>query len=202
MSQAVSSQQESTSSTSPKYRRLTTATLWTVQALLAFLFLFAGAVKLIVPVEVMMAQMPLKLSGLFVHFIGVCEVAGALGLVLPGLTRVRRELGCLGTGIGNGWCDGVYTAGWRWRWCVVPAGGRTALCGSRLWSPVLLCSSLTRMGLCGAREHLVVRRCIAPQRPLTTPQWREAIFWSSRAWACHAKRRLFFLRLVAKDNDS
>ncbi len=92
MSQAVSSQQESTSSTSPKYRRLTTATLWTVQALLAFLFLFAGAVKLIVSVEVMMAQMPLKLSGLFVHFIGVCEVAGALGLVLPGLTHVRREL--------------------------------------------------------------------------------------------------------------
>ena len=92
MSQAVSSQQESTSSTSPKYRRLTTATLWTVQALLAFLFLFAGAMKLIVPVEVMMAQMPLKLSGMFVHFIGCCEVAGALGLVLPGLTHVRRQL--------------------------------------------------------------------------------------------------------------
>src|SRR5207237_10396131 len=92
MSQVLSSQQVSTSSASPKYRRLTSATLWTVQALLAFLFLFACGMKLIVPVEVMMAQMPLKLSGMFIHFIGCCEVAGALGLVLPALMRVRREL--------------------------------------------------------------------------------------------------------------
>lgn len=93
MSQVLTSQQVSTTTgSSPKYRRLTIATLWTVQALLAFLFLFAGGMKLIVPVEVMMAQMPLKLSGLFIHFIGVCEVAGALGLVLPALTRIRREL--------------------------------------------------------------------------------------------------------------
>ena len=36
--------------------------------------------------------MPIQLSGMFIHFIGCCEVAGALGLVLPGLTRIRREL--------------------------------------------------------------------------------------------------------------
>ncbi len=92
MSQVLSNQQVSTNSTSPKYRRLTTATLWIVQVLLALLFLFAGGMKLIVPVEVLLAQMPLKLPGLFIHFIGCCEVAGALGLVLPALTRVRREL--------------------------------------------------------------------------------------------------------------
>src|SRR6266851_4438952 len=93
MSQEVlSSQQVSTGRISQKYRRATTSTLWTIQVLVALLFLFAGSMKLIVPVEMMMAQMPLKLSGLFVHFIGVCEVAGALGLVPPGLTRVRREL--------------------------------------------------------------------------------------------------------------
>src|SRR5690349_25147777 len=92
MSQTLSNQQVSTGSTSQKYRRLTSITLWTLQVLLALLFLFAGGMKLIVPVEEMMAQMPLKLSGMFIHFIGVCEVAGALGLILPGLTRVRREL--------------------------------------------------------------------------------------------------------------
>lgn len=93
MSQEVlSNQQVSTSGNFPKQRRTTTALLWTVQVLLALIFLFAGGMKLIVPVEVIIAQMPLKLSGLFVHFIGVCEVAGALGLVLPGLTRIRREL--------------------------------------------------------------------------------------------------------------
>lgn len=93
MSQEVlSNQQVSTSGNLPKQRRTATALLWTVQVLLALIFLFAGGMKLIVPVEVIIAQMPLKLSGLFVHFIGVCEVAGALGLVLPGLARIRREL--------------------------------------------------------------------------------------------------------------
>lgn len=39
-----------------------------------------------------MAQLPLPLSAWFVHFIGICEVAGALGLILPGLTHIRQEL--------------------------------------------------------------------------------------------------------------
>jgi hypothetical protein len=36
--------------------------------------------------------MPLPLPGVFIRFIGVCEVLGALGLILPGLTRIRPEL--------------------------------------------------------------------------------------------------------------
>jgi hypothetical protein len=32
------------------------------------------------------------LPGLFLKFIGVCEVLGALGLVLPGLLRIRPKL--------------------------------------------------------------------------------------------------------------
>ena len=66
--------------------------LWTLQALLALLFLFVGAMKLIVPVQVLLAQMPIQLPGLFVRFIGVVEVAGALGLILPGLLRIRPML--------------------------------------------------------------------------------------------------------------
>ncbi|HET8852473.1 MAG TPA: DoxX family protein, partial [Ktedonobacteraceae bacterium] len=54
---------------------------------LALLFLFAGSMKLILPVEMMTAQMPLP--GLFLRFIGVAEVAGALGLILPGLLCIR-----------------------------------------------------------------------------------------------------------------
>jgi hypothetical protein len=38
----------------------------------------------------MTAQMPLP--GLFLRFIGICEIAGALGLILPGLTHVQRAL--------------------------------------------------------------------------------------------------------------
>ena len=91
MSYVVSNQQ-STKSSSESYRqhRAMTITLWSVQVVLALIFLFAGSMKLILPIEVMTAQMPLP--GLFLRFIGVCEVAGALGLILPGLTRIQRGL--------------------------------------------------------------------------------------------------------------
>lgn len=92
MSALVRSQQVSTDTISHTSRRVRTATLWTIQVVLACIFLFAGGMKLIVPVEVILAQMPLQLPGLFVQFIGVCEVAGALGLVLPGITRIGRKL--------------------------------------------------------------------------------------------------------------
>ena len=64
--------------------------LWIVQGLLALLFLFAGGMKLVMPVEEMTKQIPLP--GLFLRFIAVCEVLGALGLILPGLLRIRPGL--------------------------------------------------------------------------------------------------------------
>lgn len=64
--------------------------LWTIQALLGALFLFAGAMKFILPVAEMTKQMPIP--GAVIHFIGVCEIAGAFGLVLPGLVHIRPEL--------------------------------------------------------------------------------------------------------------
>jgi hypothetical protein len=67
-----------------------TYALWTVQGLLAILFLFAGGVKLILPIEEMTKQMPLP--GAFLRFIAVAEVLGALGLILPGLLRIRPGL--------------------------------------------------------------------------------------------------------------
>ncbi len=64
--------------------------LWVVQGLLALLFLFAGGMKLVTPLE--MLKGPVELPGLFVRFIGVAEVCGALGLILPGLLRIRQSL--------------------------------------------------------------------------------------------------------------
>lgn len=72
--------------------RARNATLWTIQTLLAALFLFAGGMKLAVPIDLLLKQMPLPLPGLFLRFIGTCEVLGAFGLILPGLLRIRREL--------------------------------------------------------------------------------------------------------------
>src|SRR6185369_9925696 len=65
-------------------------TLWVVQGLLAALFLFAGVMKLVLPVEAMAG--PVAVPGLFLRFIGVCEALGAVGLILPGLLRVHQEL--------------------------------------------------------------------------------------------------------------
>jgi hypothetical protein len=64
--------------------------LWTVQVLLAFVFLFAGGMKLILLLDAM--QVPVALPGSFIRFIGVAEVLGAIGLVLPWLLRVRPRL--------------------------------------------------------------------------------------------------------------
>src|SRR5207237_4891019 len=66
--------------------------LWIVQGLLALLFLLAGGIKLAMPLDELMAQMPLPLPGWFLQFVGVAEVLGALGLLLPGLVRIRPEL--------------------------------------------------------------------------------------------------------------
>ena len=69
--------------------------LWIVQGLLAALFLFAGGTKLILPLDVLTSMgspNQIALPGWFVRFIGVVEVLGALGLILPGLLRIRPGL--------------------------------------------------------------------------------------------------------------
>jgi len=65
--------------------------LWIIQVLLAALFLFAGGMKLVMPIEEMTKQMPM-MPGLFLRFIAVCEVLGAMGLILPWLLRIRPGL--------------------------------------------------------------------------------------------------------------
>ena len=78
------------STTHETYPRKTLALLWTIQGALALLFLFAGGVKLAAPAAELAQQS--SLSPLFLKFIGLAEVAGALGLVLPGILRVGRGL--------------------------------------------------------------------------------------------------------------
>ena len=67
-----------------------TVALWIVQGLLAALFLFAGVMKFIMTVEEMTKEIPLP--GAFLRFIGVAEILGAIGLILPGLLRIKPGL--------------------------------------------------------------------------------------------------------------
>src|SRR4051794_20692549 len=72
------------------YAKQISVALWIVQGGLAALFLFAGRMKLVMPIELMTEQLPLP--GAFIRFIGTVEVLGALGLVLPGILRIRPQL--------------------------------------------------------------------------------------------------------------
>lgn len=69
--------------------------LWIIQVLLALLFLFTGGMKLVIPPDVLMkmgSPNQVHLPGLLIQFIGVCEVLGGLGLILPGLLRIKPGL--------------------------------------------------------------------------------------------------------------
>lgn len=64
--------------------------LWIAQALLAALFLFAGVMKFLMPVEELVKGS--SLPAWFLLFIGVAEVLGAVGIVVPALLRISPKL--------------------------------------------------------------------------------------------------------------
>jgi hypothetical protein len=69
--------------------------LWILQVLLALLFIWAGGFKLVVPSSVLAAQMQpgqMVLPGMFLKFIGLCELLGGFGLILPGIFKTRQYL--------------------------------------------------------------------------------------------------------------
>ena len=72
--------------------------LWITQIVLALLFLFAGGTKLVLSSETLASMgspNQVVLPVWFIRFIGVAEVLGALGLILPGLFRRRQHLTAL-----------------------------------------------------------------------------------------------------------
>lgn len=67
---------------------------WTVQVLLAFLFGMAGFMKTTLPYVKLAKQVPWSavVGETLTRFIGICELAGSVGLILPALTRIRPIL--------------------------------------------------------------------------------------------------------------
>jgi uncharacterized membrane protein len=68
--------------------------LWIVQGLLAAMFLLAGIAKLTQPRDKLTAQLPWAndFSTPVVRLIGLAELAGALGLILPAATGIATVL--------------------------------------------------------------------------------------------------------------
>ena len=66
------------------------AALWVVQGVLAVMFLMAGVLKATQPKDKLVKQLPWveDFSAGTVRFIGVMELLGAIGLILPALTGV------------------------------------------------------------------------------------------------------------------
>ena len=66
--------------------------LWIIQILLGLLFIFSGSMKFVMSVQQMNEQAPVVLPELFLHFIGICEILGGFGLILPSLLRIKPGL--------------------------------------------------------------------------------------------------------------
>ena len=63
---------------------------WAASALLALLYLLAGAMKSARPIDVLAKMMgwPADVPAWLVRFVGVAELAGAVGLILPVWTGI------------------------------------------------------------------------------------------------------------------
>lgn len=74
--------------------KLLNIALWIVQGLLAVSFLMAGFVKFTDSIEDLTLQMgwPSAVPEPLVRFIGFTEMAGALGLLVPALTKIKTAL--------------------------------------------------------------------------------------------------------------
>jgi putative oxidoreductase len=68
--------------------------LWVGQAILALMFLMAGFMKVTTPIVELAAQQPWveQMPEALVRFIGISEILGALGLMLPAALRIKPQL--------------------------------------------------------------------------------------------------------------
>lgn len=68
--------------------------LWIAQALMAAMFIMAGVSKTFQPIIALAESMPWvnDVSSMMVRFIGVSELLGGIGIILPSLLRIKPKL--------------------------------------------------------------------------------------------------------------
>lgn len=77
-----------------KQSKTLTVALWVAQILLAIMFSLVGAMKAFMPLDQIsktMLWVP-SVPAALVRFIGVAELVGVLGLILPAATRIQPKL--------------------------------------------------------------------------------------------------------------
>ena len=74
--------------------------LWMVQALVALVFLVVGFMKAFLPLETLAKafQWVPSFPSAFVRFLGICEILGAIGMVLPPLAHILPWLAIAAAG--------------------------------------------------------------------------------------------------------
>jgi len=80
--------------TAQKNNKALNITLWVAQALFGLMFIMAGASKAMQPIEALAESMPwvTTVSAGLVKFIGISELLGGIGLLLPSILRIKPEL--------------------------------------------------------------------------------------------------------------
>ncbi len=73
--------------------------LWILQTLLGLLFIFSGVMKFIMSYADMIKDSPVAFPHWFYLFIGVCEILGGLGLILPWALKIKPGLTPLAAGL-------------------------------------------------------------------------------------------------------
>ena len=71
--------------------------LWIIQVLVAVMFVLAGFPKAFQPIDTLAKRLPWvkEVPAWLVRFIGICELLGAVGLILPAVTHVLPPLTAL-----------------------------------------------------------------------------------------------------------
>jgi putative oxidoreductase len=69
-------------------------TLWILQVLVAAFFLMAGTMKLTQPIVKLSAMLPWtgQIPEILVRLLGMIDIVGAVGILLPGILRTRPRL--------------------------------------------------------------------------------------------------------------
>ena len=83
-----------TSASSAAANRGWNIALWSVQALLALLFVGTGLWKLLTPLPQLAAKIPWagQVSPTFLYAIAAIDLAGGVGIIVPALTRILPRL--------------------------------------------------------------------------------------------------------------